>query len=354
MTIEEGLIPDLCKRKWPVDGTPPATWAELEEELGVDRVEFRSQMRRYKAKHTEDFRREAPVVVEVEGVRPETALPDPEETYRRACNEWQRTAKLIEARERQSIRFDHGPVCLVEMADLHLGDPDVNYPRLRDEAEIVAETPGMYLIGAGDWLSQLIVGRLKDERTGHRLSIPDEWALVRLILSIVQEKLLVMVLGNHDNWLEMLTGVSYFQRELTQLAPRVLYDTDEALLTVTVAGWELPVKVRHKWRGHSQWNTTHAIEKAAKWDGDFVIGLGAHTHTGGVTRAFNVFGVTGMAMMAGTYKVPGAAGFARREGFARPNDSTAVACVIDPETQSLTGFTNLEAASNYMRTMYGN
>ena len=354
MTIEESLIPDLCRKKWPIDGATPATWAELEEELGVDRVEFRSQMRRHKAKHTEDFRQAPPQVIETEGVRPDTALPDPEETYRRAVREWQNTAKLIEARQRQSIRFDHGPICIVEMADLHLGDPDVNYPRLREEAEIVADTPGMFLIGAGDWLSQLIVGRLKDERTGHRLSIPDEWALARLILSIVQEKLLVMVLGNHDNWLEMLVGVSYFQRELTQLAPHVLYDTDEALLTLTVEGWEIPVKVRHKWRGRSQWNVTHAIEKAAKFDNDFLIGVGAHDHPGGVTRAFNVAGSTGMAMMAGAYKVHGADGFARRQGFARPNNSTAVACVIDADTQSLTGFTNLEAASNYMRTMYDN
>ena len=329
------------------------TWSECEKRLGMDRVKFRSAARAYKARNPDEFKRSAPQVTESTGVTVESTLPDPEEVYRRACEVWRKTERLAHERSHQRIVFDHGPVCLVEMADLHLGGEGVDYPRIREEAEIVAETPGMFLFAAGDWVDQMIVGKLANERFTEHLSVPDEWALARLILSIVQDKLEVAVLGNHDNWAEMLTGVSYFQRELANLAPKVIYDTDDALIEVVVGGWSIPTRVRHKWRGNSQWNDTHPIEKAAKFDQDFLIGMGAHTHASGLTRPFNAAdGGTGMAMLAGSYKVWEGDSYARRQGFTKPNGSTAVSVVIDEDTHSLTGFTNLEAASNYMGAMY--
>jgi hypothetical protein len=217
---------------------------------------------------------------------------------------------------------------------------------------LIADTPGMYAIGCGDLLNQMIIGKLADARKNDRLSIQDEWALVRRMLAIIADKLLLVVMGNHDNWLEQLVGISYFERELRDLKPGVLYDPDDAIVTVKVGEWELPTRIRHKWKGSSIYNPTHGIEASAKFDRRFVIGMGAHTHASGLTRAFNVEGVTGMAMLAGSYKEVDP--YARRQGFPAPNASASVAVVIDERNRSLTGFDDLATCADYMEALYGN
>jgi len=158
------------------------------------------------------------------------------------------------------------------------------------------------------------------------------------------------LMGNHDNWLEALVGVSYFERELQDLKPSVIFDANDAIIQVQVGDWELPVRIRHQWRGTSIYNPTHGIERAAKWDHDFLIGMGAHTHACGVVREFNIDGVTGMAMMAGTYKRED--DYARRSGLPRQNNSTSVAVVINDERRSLTGFGDLQTCADYMEAIY--
>lgn len=350
MAIHSDQVPELCRLKWPQDGSRGLSWSQLEERLGKPRTEFRSQMRRYKRDHPEEFDGRQPQVVEARGVAPEAAIPDEDEVFERACREWERTQKLMQARASQRLVFDHGPVALVETADWHMGGQGVNYPRLDEELRLIAETPGMWAVGAGDLLDQFVLSSLRWVRDNNRLAIQDEWVLLRRMLKIIAPKLLVVVSGNHDNWVEMLTGISYFERELRDFKPDVIYDTDDVRVTVRVGDWELPTRIRHQWRGSSIYNPTHGIERAAKWDQDFIIGMGAHTHECGVTRTMNVGGVTGMAMMAGTYKRDDP--YARHKGFTLPNASTSVAVVIDEERHSLTGFNNLAACADYMQELY--
>jgi len=326
------------------------TWTEAEKALGLARLEFRGKARAYKARFPDEFKRPAPQVTASDGVTPGSWMPDPDEVFGRACWEWERTKQLVDIRANQRLVFDHGPIALVETADWHLGGSGVDYPRLDKELRIIADTPGMFAIGAGDLLNQMIVGRLLDARKNDRLAIRDEWALLRRELVIIAPKLLAVVMGNHDNWLEALAGVSYFERELQELQPSVIYDADDALIQVQVGKWEVPVRIRHKWLGNSIYNPTHGIERASRQDHNFLIGMGAHTHACGVVRGFPTDGITGMAMMAGSYKRHDA--YARKHGFALPNQSTSVAVVINDQRRSLTGFGDLQTCADYMDAIY--
>ena len=345
---------DAAYYKW---GDPTAadkqehSWNEVATHFDIARETIRSAARTYRANHPQEFaEQDAPHLLGIEGVTAEEHLPDEEDVYRRACAEYEQTRKLYERKRNQHIDFDRGPVAIVEVADLHSGDMGVDYERAFYEAELIAETPGMYVITVGDMVNNFIIGTLTQARSGTRLSIPDEWALLRRYLKIVAPKWLLSVGGNHDQWTTMLTGVDYFAEIVGQIKSRVIYDSDDVVFTVNVGDWAIPCRARHKWRGNSIYNVTHAIERAAKFDGDFLIGFGAHTHTGGYTRGMDVGGANGMAVQAGTYKRID--GFARRMGFAYPNNSTAVAVVIDAEYHSLTGFDNLEACANYMQLVY--
>jgi len=326
------------------------TWTEAEKQLDLTRVKFRTKARVYKKHHPEEFRRTAPQVTASVGVTPGMGMPDSEEVFKRACWEWKRTSQLIDIRSNQRLTFDHGPIALVETADWHMGGSGVDYPRLDRELRIIADTPGMFAIGAGDLLNQMIVGRILEARKNERLAIRDEWALLRRELKIIAPKLLAVVMGNHDNWLEALTGVSYFERELGALKPSVIYDANDAIIKVKVGDWEMPVRIRHHWKGSSIYNPTHGIERAAREDHNFLIGMGAHTHACGIVRGFPTDGITGMAMMAGTYKREDE--YARVKGFALPNKSTSVAVVINEQRRSLTGFGDLQTCADYMEAIY--
>ncbi|RMG91144.1 MAG: hypothetical protein D6706_18520, partial [Chloroflexi bacterium] len=123
----------------------------------------------------------------------------------------------------------------------------------------------------------------------------------------------------------------------------------DALRVDVVIGEQEPVriKLRHKWRGSSIYNPTHAIERAAKFDkGDhFDIGVGAHTHVSGLVRMFNNGTKTGLAVQCGTYKRHD--NFAEEVGFEQPNAMTAVPVVIHGRHRYTT-FSTLDDALDYM------
>ena len=327
------------------------TWKQVAEHFGIKRETIRSAARVYRAAFAAEFEPvAAPKLVQVEGVQAEDYEPDEDDVYLRACNEFDKTKRFFDRKHQQHIDFDSGPVAIVWAADHHFGDEGVDYKRAFEEAELISNTPGMWLGLGGDMANAFIIGSLRQARDEARINIPDEWALIKRYLRIVADKLLFTVPGNHIEWLRMLTGVDYFADVVGQLTDKVIYDNDEVLFSLNVGEWSIPCRARHKWRGLSQWNDTHEIEKAAKFDQDFIVGFGAHTHKSGLCRDMNVGGRDGIALLAGSYKLIDP--YARRMGFYKPNRSTAVAVVIDDERKSLTGFNDLETCASYMNYVY--
>lgn len=272
--------------------------------------------------------------------------PDEEAVYKKAVDVWKRTANRLSVWEAQAIRFRKGPVCLVFVADLHLGNSGTNYPRIFGELEMILQAPNTWLVTVGDLLDNFVIGKLQAARMGAEMGIPEEWALVRRYLRMAAPKLVLSVGGNHEFWAAKLTGIDYFAEVLTQTAASgTLYHPHDARVNLVVGRSQLRLRIRHKWRGSSIYNATHGIERAAKWDHDFDIGVGAHTHVSGLVREFNNAGKTGLALQCGSYKVVDE--YAISGGFARPNTNTAVALIADQEGRFM-GTSDLKLAVGMM------
>ncbi len=345
--IENGealeYTPQVCERLFYEEGW---TWVKIGECFGLGEDAPRKLVARWRK------RRKAPTA-EINGLTAaDIDWPDEEEVFHRACQEWQKTKIRLKREVDQYIKFDHGPVGIAFVADLHCGGKGVNYPRMFEEAEIISKTPGLYLFTVGDLVDNFIIGNLIRERLNSRLAIRDEWALVRRYLRLVSSKLLGAVAGNHEKWHTTLTGVDYFKNELAQINRNCLYDKDDVRAQVRIGGETWPLRVRHQWQGSSIYNSTHGIERAAKWDQDFLIGVGAHDHINGACRSFNIGGEQGMAVKAGTYKVYD--DYAKKHGFPKSGPSVAATVIFDDDPPSLTGFTSLEAAARYLRNLYNN
>lgn len=322
-----------------------ATEAEVTAQLGVTRRALRDFLGRSSDKPAVGLGWQSEGVTAGE-------LPDEDEVFRRACAAWQGTQRLIDRKASQLVRFDDTPaICLVFAGDQHLGNAGTDYPRAFREAELVRDTPGMVAWLMGDLLDNFVIGKLRQARDASTISIPDEWALVRRYLRIIGPKLVGVTSGNHDQWSTMLAGVDYFREVLAGVAPGALYDSDDSRVAVRVGGENghtFRLRMRHKWRGTSIYSPTHGQERAARWDDDADIFVGAHTHAAGVSREFTVGGASKLAVQVGAYKRYDA--YARREGFAMPNTSTAVAVVLTWDG-AMTGFANLELAADFIGSL---
>lgn len=303
---------------------------------------LRSRERRWKAK-------QPPECIAV-GVQASETL-DEDEVYERACARWQEAQDLEKRKAEQRLEFSHGPACLVFLADLHFGGFGVDYPRAFSEASIIRDTPGMYACFVGDAVNNFIAGKLLAKNLTGELPIDEGWILFKRWLGVIGPKLRLVVSGNHENWTRQLAGIDHMRDVTASVAPGAIYDRDDCRIKLKVGETIWPGRIRHKWMGKSIYSPTHGIERAAKWDHDFLWGVGAHNHSSGCARGFNVGGRSGMAVMCGTYKRID--DFAARLGFPKPNDSVAVALVFDEDTDSITGFESLPFAAAFMREMYG-
>lgn len=279
---------------------------------------------------------------------------DEEQVYQRAVEDWRKVEKRIAALQNRRIEFERGPIALVFMADLHLGASGTDYPRLFREAELVAKMPNTYLCTNGDLLNNFILPKLVHARRNDHTTIPEEWALVRRFLRIVSGKLILCVSGNHEKWTNLLDMAGdYFADVLKSVKDRkpIIYDADDAIVRVSVGKADYVLRMRHAWHNSSIYNVTHGIERLQKFDQNFIIGVGAHSHASGVCRGFNAAnGVSGMAILCGTYKRFDP--FAREKGFPQPNGSTAQTLILHDNGHML-GVEWLADANEIMRMYAG-
>lgn len=273
---------------------------------------------------------------------------DPNEVLERARAAWQKTQERLKRKAAQAIRFTHGPIGLAFMADLHVGGCGVDYDRLWHDADIIADTPGLYLATVGDIVNNFVW--LLAELMQQTLTIPDEWCIARHFLERVAHKHLLAVGGNHDLWTRKAAGIDYFADLVRQSNPNILYDRHDLRATLHVGNASWRLRGRHAWKGSSIYNETHGIERAAKWDQDFEVGFGAHDHINAECRSFTVAGKQGMAVKCGTYKIVDE--YAETKGFSLMGPHKVAVIIFDDSPPSLSGFTCLEAASKYLAKLY--
>lgn len=273
-------------------------------------------------------------------------LPDEDEIYDRAVREWRKIERLYRRQVLQQIRFTESPIALAFIGDLHLGSSGTDYERAFGEAEIIAETPQMYAILCGDLLDNFIAPKLMAARMNSAIGIQDEWVLVRRYLKIIAPKLLASVEGNHERFTFLLAHIDYFKDVLQSIKPTALYDTDDTLIDIQVGEAHFPTRIRHRWRYRSIYNLTHGIEQAHRHDGNFLIGVGAHSHASGVIRGFNARGENGVAILCGSYKVHDP--YAKQAGFPKCNTNTAQTIILFDDGTKI-ACENLQRAAETMR-----
>lgn len=242
------------------------------------------------------------------------------------------------------VKMD-GPVGIVGLPDQHLNNIGSQIKRAFQDAELIAKTPGVYAVAIGDSLDNFIMGRLERERRKDIMSHTDAMRIQDHYFELLHDKLLVVIGGNHNDWVGQLGGYDALAGTLERLGIKGIYDNVEQRVRLTLpSGAQFVHLARHNFPGQSQFHPTHGILKWAlqNWQGEDVI-WGGHIHQSGYMRMTQQHmgeqRVVHCVQLSSYKKIDN---YARTSGF-RVNDTFTTPMVVhDPRTMKTTWYDDIE------------
>jgi hypothetical protein len=310
------------------------------EHLGISRRQVRNL-----AGRSSDMPHKA---AEIEGVTAEHSA--------NAANIWQfaiDAQKVVfekhARKQKQAITLPAEPVAIAFLSDLHIGSAGTDYEAIKQDAELIRDTPGMYCGFHGDGMDNFIIGKLQALQRGAAVGFDAERLLFESWIDLVAPKLLWWVEGNHDLWTEKLVGVNTNRAYLD--SARMLFDRHQCVFKLKHGETDRTVMVRHKWRFNSVFNATHGIEVGwDRGDVDYQWAIGGHTHIATVCRPFYRHNKRRLAILTGTYKLLDS--FGEEIGFPLPKNNGCGAMVLNPGKPEIF-FDDLTTAAEYLAYLRG-
>ncbi len=230
------------------------------------------------------------------------------------------------------------PIAVSFISDQHISTGNVvDMKRMREDAELIAATPGCYAILGGDGVDNHI--KIRAATLAARCQPGDQYELYSYYLSIMVNKILAMISGNHDAWTDQTAGIDMVRRIASE--QKLCYAPAEARIECVVGSTTYKLAVRHQYRMNSSFNLGHAVKQWWRMgDGDFDIGCVCHHHEPHI-ESFNAHGEEKWACRPGSYQITSS--YSRQYGF----NSTHPTCptfILYPNRKEIVGFKDLRPA----------
>ena len=239
--------------------------------------------------------------------------------------------------ERIIKRETNLPIGICFLGDQHIGNEGTNHKLMREDAEIIADTDGMYTIMGGDgW----------DNHIKHLAAIinaksapSDQIKMFLYYLSIFQNKIMAVISGNHEFWSKQVAGIDIVKILMERQA--IVYNPHALKLTLIIGKQPYKVYIRHKTRYNSSFNPTHTIKQLYRLgDWPFDIGFRGDEHEADIEE-FRAHGLMRWAIRGGSYQVMSE--FAEFKGYPRtlPISPTII---LYPDHRRIDAYSDLRKA----------
>ena len=171
---------------------------------------------------------------------------------------------------------------LTFVSDLHIapGTP-CDFRKMREDAELIRNTPGCYAVVGGDVVDNHIKHR--SAVLSARSTPNDQYMLFEHYLTILGNKCLLAISGNHDDWTPQIAGVDMLARIAKQR--QIFFASDEAFMDFSIGNQVYKIGLRHQFRMNSSFNQTHSVKQwlrlgVVDWD----IGCVGHHHEAAIEQ----------------------------------------------------------------------
>ena len=217
------------------------------------------------------------------------------------------------------------PIGLLFFGDPHVDDDGTDLEMLERHAELTREVDGLYGVNLGDTTNNWI-GRLARLYAEQGTTASEAWILAEHWLRSVDW--LFMVGGNHDAWSGSGDPIKWISK-----AMHVHYAADAVRARLRFPnGEDFTIHARHTFPGHSQWNSTHGVAKAAKFGDDADILIAGHKHVSGYQVVKHpLSGKISHAIQVASYKIHDR--YAEQLGLPDQHISPCAVTVLNPRAK---------------------
>jgi len=241
---------------------------------------------------------------------------------------------------------DDLPIGISFLSDQHIGNMGTDHKRMREDAEVVRDTDGMYCAFGGDGFDNFIKVGLLPAIINAKTSPVDQIAMFEYYMSILLEnnKVLFAISGNHEYWTKLTAGIDVVQRLMRER--RVLYNQHDFYVNINLGTQNYRIYIRHLTRYNSSINPMHGVKQMLRFgDYDFDIGVAGHIHTAGL-ETFYHHKQKRLAVRPGSYKVYDTYG--EQFGFARAQPTSPVV-IFYPDKRDFIGYDDVVQGARILK-----
>jgi hypothetical protein len=167
------------------------------------------------------------------------------------------------------------PVAIAFASDQHIAMGPIDLKRMREDAELIRDTDDLYVVLGGDGVDNHI--KIQSAMLAAEGAISDQWLLYNHYLTILRDKVVVMISGNHCDWSKSVCGVDLVNNLARQ--NKIHYAPSEAIIDARVGGQAYSIGIRHRYKMNSSYNQGHAPKQWMRMGGhDFDVAIVCHHH----------------------------------------------------------------------------
>lgn len=244
-------------------------------------------------------------------------------------------------RENEAARYlidvkihDKKPIAIAHIGDLHLDSEATDWRAIKDVVDVIKTTDGMFCGSPGDirdnWIGRLCVLKGSTPITDHM-----GWKLAEWLFAEIGNKFMYYSWGNHDDWCQENDPLEWIVREhAINIGDQDKHRT--RLNLVFPNGREVRLHTRHRFMGHSQWDTAFGPAKEAQLGCRDHILVDGDQHISGYHPVKDPMSkIICHAIRVGTFKRLGDT-FAKQKGFRDLDFSPIAITIIDPHAENET------------------
>lgn len=164
--------------------------------------------------------------------------------------------KLETKQNKANICIDESkPIGIAYWGDWHVGGKGIDYRQLDADADTIAQTDGLYVIGMGDY-KENASALVHQQSTQENIATTDmQDKVVLRIFERTKEKHIVTIRGCHDDWDKRNANKDFVQALCDITGAVNLWHG--GIINLTVDNQEYRIGARHKYKFESSLNTTN-------------------------------------------------------------------------------------------------